>query len=133
MTSTLQTGREFRTEHKSQFVTISIKGGVLMVRPAGPTLAEREAMIIAGDVRTMIAACGKSLRKLLLDVSDVRMMSSFGLGMCIDLRNIAHRGRAGTVLYGMSQELEQLIRMMKVERLYTIARSPQELVAALRA
>lgn len=132
MATTLLQGKDFRTEHESQFVAIHVKSGVLMVRPSGPSLAEREATIISADVRPVLAACGKSLRALVLDLSDVQMMSSFGLGMCIDLRNAANRSKALTIVYGLSQQLQDLFKMMKVERLYTIAQTPADLERALK-
>jgi anti-anti-sigma factor len=118
---------------QSLFVTISCRDGVLTIKPAGPKLAEREAMIIAVDARRAVASLGKRLRRLVLDMSAVQVMSSFGLGMCIELRNSARLAGAATVLFGLTDELKRLFELMRVDHLYTIAQSPNELAVAMAA
>jgi anti-anti-sigma regulatory factor len=49
------------------------------------------------------------------------MMSSFGLGLCLEFRNSGLQVGASTILVGLSKELRDLFKMMKVDRLYTIA------------
>ena len=58
-------------------------------------------------------------------------MSSMGLGMCIAFRNQAHNLGAKSVLFGASAELLKLLAMMKIEKLYHIAKSEDELKAVL--
>jgi anti-anti-sigma regulatory factor len=58
-------------------------------------------------------------------------MSSMGLGMCIAFRNQANNAGAKSVLYGASNELLKLLAMMKIEKLYQIAKTEAELKAAL--
>jgi anti-anti-sigma factor len=106
---------------RSLFVTITCRGGVLSVRPVGPNLSEREAMIVTSEVTPMLQQLGKSLKGLVLDMADVKSMTSFGLGMCIELRNAAKSVGAQTVVSGMTPELCELFKMMKVDRLFTVA------------
>lgn len=109
------------TSGRSLFVTTVYRGGVLTIRPAGPNLAEREAIIITSEVTPLFEQLAKGLRGLVLDLSDVKMMSSFGLGLCLEFRHTAMLVGASTIIVGMSQELRELFKMMKVDRLYTIA------------
>jgi len=118
---------------QSMFYRHDFKGGILMVRPAGPNLGQREAVILNAEVGALITQLGARLRVLLLDLSDVQSMASFGLGVCIELRNAAHTRNAATIVHGLNDELSSLFRLMKVERLYTIVRSPKELAKALAA
>ncbi len=118
---------------RSLFYHHELKGSVLIVRPAGPNLGQREAAILNSEVGTMIASLGPRIRTLLLDLSDVQAMASFGLGVCIELRNAAHARGARTLVFGLNDELAALFRLMKVERLYTIVRSTKELSKALAA
>lgn len=127
------TPRSNAQENRSIFVKIDSKGGILTVRPAGPALAEREAVVIASEVRPAIASEGRGFRVMVLDLSDVTLMSSFGLGMCIELRNLAESAGASTVMFGMTPELIELFKMLKVDRLYTMATTPKELAKALAA
>src|SRR5690606_13949532 len=85
----------------SLFAAITVDEGVLHVRPAGPALSEREASIIASDVIAAMDRLGNQFKRMVLDLSDVQLMSSFGLGMCIELRHTAQRRGVRTVLYGL--------------------------------
>ena len=88
-------------------------------------------MIIASAGRPTIAHLGRRLRTLVLDCSDVEVISSFGLGMCIELRHAADAFGAFTIIYHLSKELIGLFKMMKVDRLYTIVQTPQALLRVL--
>jgi anti-anti-sigma factor len=118
---------------RSVFFRHDFKGGILTIRPAGPNLGQREAAILNTEVGAMIANLGPKMKTLLLDLSDIQAMASFGLGVCIELRNAAHARHARTLVYGLNDELAGLFRLMKVERLYTIVRSTNELSKALAA
>jgi anti-anti-sigma factor len=118
---------------RSTFVSITLDGGIMTIRPAGPTMSEREAVIISAEVNLALDAYGNSMRAFVLDLSDVQMMSSFGLGLCIELRNSAKAMRIPAVLFGLNPILGDLFKMMKVDRLYTIAQTPHELAKAIAA
>jgi anti-anti-sigma factor len=120
-------------DRRSLFFSSSLKAGVLVIRPTGPNLGQREAAIINSEVRPMIEDLGKRLRTMVLDLSDVHGMASFGLGVCIELRNAAHAAKARTIVFGLNEELTAMFRLMKVERLYTIVQSTDELSSALAA
>jgi anti-anti-sigma factor len=126
-------GADAALTRKTPFARIAFKDGILNVRPAGPQLGEREATVLCRELNDALDAVGRRLRILLLDLSDVQMMTSVGLGLCIDARNQAQRGGASTVLYGLSGQLRQLFRMMKVDRLYKMAHTQAELTRALAA
>ena len=116
---TTEISRANRTQ--SLFVQTVFRGGVLTVRPAGPQLSEREAIIITSEVTPHLQKAGNKLRGLVLDMSEIKMMSSFGLGLCLELRNSAKAAGASTIIVGLNLQLRELFRMMKVDRLYTIA------------
>ena len=73
------------------------------------------------------------IRAVVIDLSHVKILSSFGLGWCIEVRNAARLINAKTVLIGLSRELQDLMRMMKVERLYTIVQNAGDLPGAIAA
>jgi anti-anti-sigma factor len=118
---------------QSTFVSIDFKSGVLTIVPAGPTLGERETMVVAAEVRPWLTKHSNKLRAVVIDLSHVEIMTSFGLGWCIEVRNAARLINAKTVLFGLHRELLELIRMMKVERLYTIAHNAGDLASATAA
>jgi anti-anti-sigma factor len=131
MTPTARPARDVKP--KSVFYRHELNAGVLTVRPNGPSITQREAMILNNEVGAMIKQPGLRLRALVLDLSDVRAMASIGLGVCIELRHAAHAVHARTIVIGLCDELVALFRLMKVDRLYTIVRTPGDLAAALSA
>lgn len=118
---------------KSMFFQHEFTAGVLTIRPAGPNLGQREAIILNAEAGAILNSLGTRVRTLLLDLTDVQAMASFGLGVCIELRNTAHSRNARTIVYGLNDELAALFRLMKVERLYTMVRSTKDLAKALAA
>lgn len=122
---------EFTNHKKTPLVEIRWATPFLTVRPAGPQVGQRESPIITDEVTPYLKNAGKSLRGLVLDLSDITFMSSMGLGMCIAFRNQAATVGAKSILYGASKDLLQLLAMMKIERLYSIAKSEDELKVLL--
>jgi len=116
-----------------QFVCTSCRNGVLIVELAGPSIGTREAPIIAQEVTIELDANVDSIRMLLLDFTNVTILSSVGLEMCINLRNKAHAAGAATVLCGVNAQLDELMQMMKTDRLWQVVHDSDELSRALAA
>ena len=119
-------------QHSSSLVTITRSGGTLLVKPTGPSVGQREAPIIQEEVKPYVEAMGKDLDHLVLDMSTTTFMSSMGLGMCIALRNSASAAKADAILFGLSKELLGLMSMMKIEKLYKIAKDQKQLDKLLK-
>jgi anti-anti-sigma factor len=117
---------------KTALVEVQWSSPFLTVRPAGPQIGQRESPIITDEVMPFFRQAGKTLKVLVLDLSDVTFMSSMGLGMCIAFRNQASAVGAKSVLFGVSAELLKLLAMMKIEKLYSIARNEDDLKTHLR-
>lgn len=113
-------------EKREDVFTLARRGNILTLRFGGQRLGEREATLISPQARNAIDNLGAGLKGLVLDMTNVRVMSSYGLGLCIELRNLAMSHRAGTVLYGMCPDIRELFRVMKVDRLFTIALNSRE-------
>jgi len=114
-------------EKKTPLIEIFWNGSVLQLRPVGPNIGQREAPVIHDEVNPYFKDLGKTIRSLVLDLTDVNFMSSMGLGVCIALRNAATGIGAQSIIYGMNKEMHALMTMMKIEKLYKIARSRDEL------
>jgi len=117
----------------SSFARLEYRGGVLTTQPAGPQIAEREATIISRKLNKAFAATGKRMKAFLLDLTNVQTVSGMGLGMCIDAHKRARDLGARTIVIGLSPQLEELFRVMKVDRMYKIARTKSELSGLLAA
>ncbi|MFM7134427.1 MAG: STAS domain-containing protein [Planctomycetota bacterium] len=112
----------------SQYVAIERYPKGLLARITCPSIGQREAPIISAEVIEALA--NANLPKggsFVLDVSGVTMLTSMGLGMCVDLRNRANAAKLKPHLTGTSRALLDLFRMMKIDRLYTVVYSREEL------
>lgn len=115
------------------FADIRTRKGVVLVRLVGPSVSQRETPIVARAIHAELNAVGRGLKQLVIDASEIRLMSSLALGMCIDARNTASRSGAKTVIYGLSADLRRLFKLTKVDRLFTFADSQRALTRALAA
>ena len=118
--------------HATSLVEITRHGGILLVKPSGPSIGQREAPIIQEAVKPYVDEMGRSLDHLVMDLSGVTFMSSMGLGMCISLRNAAVAVKSDAILFGVCKELLGLLSMMKIEKLYKIAKDQRHLDMLLK-
>jgi hypothetical protein len=117
---------------RSLFVSINNVRGVLHARVRGPNLSQREAPIVLNEVAGSIPQGRDSLRVLLLDLTEIEVMSSQGLA-CLELRRRAREAGARAVICGLCPRLLELFVMLKLDRLYTITRNEPDLRRALAA
>lgn len=111
------------TVKKTTYVEMTWDGTVMIVKPLGPNIGQREAPIMNGDVDPHLKAVGKAMKFMVLDLSSVQFMSSMGIGSCINCRNGAAALGAKPILYGANKDLRALLAMMKIEKLFAIADS----------
>jgi len=112
----------------AQYVAIERYPKGLYARITCPTIGQREAPVISAEIAEAIA--NSNLPKgssLVIDMSAVTMLTSMGLGMCVDLRNRANAAKFRPYLTGASRSLLDLFRMMKIDRLYTVVFRREEL------
>jgi len=109
-------------DRKTSFTHIWTARGHLIARVLTPNVGQREVAIVTseiGDAITELQSESKG-RAMVLDLSDVRMLSSMGLGMCVDLKNQADRAKMRPLLFGANATLLELLKLMRVDRLYTV-------------
>jgi anti-anti-sigma factor len=120
------------TVRKTPLVEMTWNGYALIVKLAGPNVGQREAPIIGTEVDAMVKSCGKAMKFMILDLSDVQFMSSLGLGMCINIRNAAAPLGAKPIIYGLTKDLRALMSMMKIERIFQLVDTREQLNALVR-
>jgi anti-anti-sigma factor len=129
--------RGVRSEHRfaraSTFASYELDAGTLTVRLHGPSVTEREAMIISQELEEVLDALDGRLRAFVLDLHQVQRMTSMGLGLCSDAHERAKALGSRSIVTGLSPELAAFFRMTRVDRLYKIARSDDELTRLLAA
>ncbi len=115
----------------SPFVEVTTSRGVLSAKLVGPSIGQHEATPILENVIRAMEGLGSKLRSVVLDFADVSFLNSTGLAACIEIRNRAHTQGVQVVAYRLNDDLTALFKMVKVERLYTVANTPEELKQAL--
>ena len=121
-------------DRKTAFTHVRTVRGHLMARILAPQVGQREVVIVTneiGDAIRELAGDAKG-RCMVLDMSDVRMLSSMGLGMCVDLRNQADHAKMRPLLFGANEPLLELLKLMRVDRLYTVVPDAAALDRLLR-
>jgi anti-anti-sigma factor len=118
---------ELPDKKKTPLIEIDWNGSVLILRLVGPNIGQRESPIITEEFNPYFKKHGKAIKHMVLDMTTVNFMSSMGLGMCIACRNLAAAQGATSILYGLNKDLQALMAMMKIEKMYKIARSNDEL------
>ena len=96
-------------------------GSTLIVRVCGPTLGQHEAPELASLVGHALERESTTTSRVILDLTAVAAISSMGLGTCLDLRRRGEALGAETTLIGLSSLLRNVIRTMRLDRLFTIA------------
>ena len=125
----LPTGSE--SSGTSLFVNFEEDGSILIARLVGPNIGQREAEIIT-------EAMGKKLPEAIdasimhVDMSEVTFMNSMGIGMLVDLRGKASNRKMKLVLGGVKPELEQLLKMVRLDKLFKICTNDAQLAKALK-
>ena len=125
----LPTGSE--SSGTSLFVNFEEDGSILIARLVGPNIGQREAEIITEAMGKMLqAAIDASIMHV--DMSEVTFMNSMGIGMLVDLRGKAANRKMKLVLGGVKPELEQLLKMVRLDKLFKICTNDAQLAKALK-
>lgn len=111
-------------------VTVRNQSGHLIVQISAPAVNQREAQAIRMEVLPGITVAGRG-RCFVLDLSAVQVLTSMGLGMCVELRNRASDAGYKPVVVGLNNHLTDLFALMRVDRLFTVAATRAELEALL--
>ncbi len=111
----------------SEYVDVTTDGGVITARICNPNVEEHEALIILDRLRSAMEQTGSDLQAVVLDFGDVAFINSSGLAACIEVRNSAAAQGARTILYRPKDDISNVFRMVKVDRLYAFANDAQEL------
>jgi anti-anti-sigma factor len=69
---------------------------------------------------------------LVIDMAEVTFMSSMGIGMLVDARSRAAGKKMKVVLANVATELDQLLRMVKLDKVFTICTNKKQLHKALK-
>ncbi|QOJ01380.1 MAG: STAS domain-containing protein [Phycisphaeraceae bacterium] len=114
--------------NQSTFCTMDTVGGVLVARPQREKVGDYESPILKGEIEKAAPASGW---KIVVDLSDVRLVASAGLGVLVSLNSACKKNGGKLAVCGMDENLRQVFEMTKLHRVLTIVGTRDEAVKAL--
>lgn len=88
-----------------------------MARITWPSISEYEAEVI---YREVAEAASQGAWRLALDMTDVTFLASSGIGMLIKWANQCKTEKGAFAVFGLNDQLSQLLRMTRMDRLFPI-------------
>jgi len=91
-------------------------------------IAEREGPILLAELgeAAKARAC-----KLAIDLTEVMMISSAGIGSLVQLHRACAEHKGKMILFGISDEMLDMLKIARLDRLFTIVGSRSDAVGAL--
>lgn len=99
-------------------VECQVISGVLMASVLREKVSEPECAPIQTEV---LAHAPKTLHRIVLDLSQVGLISSAGLGMIITLDKECKKHKGKLVLSGLSEELRKIFEVTRLLKLFATA------------
>ena len=119
------------TAGESLFVRFTKDGDAYVASLHAPTISQRESEIISASLQDALADVA-GYKWLVIDMAEVTFMSSMGIGMLVDARSRAAGKKMKVVLANVATELDQLLRMVKLDKVFTICTNKKQLHKALK-
>jgi anti-sigma B factor antagonist len=111
------------------YIKSQVTDGVTVARITREKVGDFEAAPLLNDL-SALGDTGKW--KLVVDLSEVQMLGSQGLGLFITLRKKAEQGGGKLVLCRMSDEIHEMMRISSLLKLFVIKKDITEAVASLK-
>lgn len=109
-------------------LVIRYRGKIVIVRLKAANLTSvLDVNRMSRDLAELIAA-GNT--RMVLDLKNVRYAGSAALGMLLEVANQMHRS-GGKLVLSHPEHIEELLRVSKTDRLFTLAPDPKAAIALL--
>jgi anti-anti-sigma factor len=108
-------------------VEVATAGRVVRATFRGGSVEEDAAEALLRSVRQALERCEGGPTRLVLDFSAVTFINSVGLAACIELRNLVAASGTPTIVLGAAAPVRDLLRMVRVERLFHLVADEEEL------
>lgn len=93
---------------------------VVRARITCNNIATRESPIVQAE---LLAAGASANHRLLVDLADVTMITSVGLGALITLHKACKEGKGKLVLVNLRPDIQSILKLSRLDRLFTIVES----------
>ena len=114
------------------FVDYSDDGDALVARLQVPNIGQRESKIIAMSMQDQLGSVKPGHKYLVIDMGKVNFMNSMGIGMLIDARSRAAGLKMKTVLSNVGDEMHKLLKMVRLDKVFSLCQDEQQLKKAMK-
>lgn len=112
----------------SSFVNTTFSGGVLVGKLDREKIGEYESPVIRGEIEGAASQAGW---RVVLDLSEVRMVASAGLGLFVTLHKTCKDKGGRFAICNLDDTLTQVFEMTKLHRVMTISPSTEAAIKAV--
>jgi len=114
------------------FVEYTNDGDALVARLEVPNIGQRESKIIAMSMQDQLGSIKPGHKYLVIDMGKVNFMNSMGIGMLIDARSRAAGLKMKTVLSNVGDEMHKLLKMVRLDKVFSLCQNDKQLKKALK-
>jgi len=107
----------------SQFVRFEHDHAATVGTVLTPKFTEREAPILTDEISQ---AAQEGDWRVVLDLSEVTMLSSAGLGSLLTIHKACKKGGGRCVLFGLDKTIHGTLKITKLDRVFTIKKSRKD-------
>ncbi len=107
-------------------VRTEVSKGILIATLTTNALADYESRVIGEEVQR---ESPKGLWRVVLDFAQVEFMASAGIGMILTLVHQAKAQKGRVIVANLNDEIRQVLKMTKVDKLFTILGTVGEAMA----
>lgn len=109
-------------------VSLSPQKSYLLAKVVSEKVGAREAEVIEADVKTAASACKW---KILVNLSDVTMLASMGLGMLVNLHKQCAANGGKLIVCSVRPDIMEVLRITHLQRVLKIVDTPEAGAKAL--
>lgn len=124
--------REQVAEPVASKIGVSVVDGVTIVTFTDPkVIDQRNILLIGGELTEMVLKGG--VRKMIVDMSGVKYLSSAVLGKLISVHKNMRVNRGMLKLCGISKNIYEVFEITRLDRVFDIYKTKDEALEAFRA
>jgi len=109
--------------HAGRQATCSMRDGVLVAQPLGPSLRESDASALLDELAPLVPQAGG---RLLLDMARVEFMVSAGIAMLVRMHELCHAHGGRMAVCGLTPTISEVLRTTRVSRLFVVAQTREK-------
>jgi len=121
-----ETGRELFQSHH---FAAKLSNGVVLGEVRCEQITERESTLVLDEIIHATTEAGSA--KLVIDMKHVGVLASAGIGTLVQAHERLKAGGGGLAIYNLSEDIEQLMKLTRMDKLFGIESSKDAAIASL--